>query len=172
MASDHLEDGMITLIKMDAAHKTINLKPYPLKMHQYQGMGRAYGEFKDANIHVINTKSKYRPWRIGRWSRSLRITPYVPVHKLVQLVPCFPPGTTRDSGYSVAGLGQMNWGEFWKQTDGSMSEVWLNGWTNSEDPVDELVAIVRDAADRPSAHAHGCLSRTAGQHAQRPSARP
>jgi len=143
MASDHLEDGMITLIKMDGAHKTINFKPYPVAMGEYQRMRRAYGEFKDANIHIINTKSKYRPWRMGRWSRTLRTSPYVPVHKLAQLVPCFPAGTTRRSGYSVAGLGEMNWGEFWKQTDDSMSEVWLNGWTSSEDPVDELVAIAR-----------------------------
>ncbi|MDP6525604.1 MAG: hypothetical protein QGH15_15420 [Kiritimatiellia bacterium] len=149
MASDHLEDDMITLIKMDGAHKTIDLKPYPLEVKEYQGMMRAYGEFKDANIHVINTKSKYRPWRMGRWSRSLRITPYVPVHKLVQLVPCFPPDTTRDSGYSVAGLGQMNWDDFWEQTDDSMSEVWLNGWTNSENPVDELVAIARSWQEAP-----------------------
>ena len=148
-ASDHLEDGMITLIKMDGAHKTIDLKPYPVGVNQFQGMGRAYGAFKDANIHVINTKSKYRPWRMGRWSRTLRISPYVPVHKLVQLVPCFPPGTTRSSGYSVAGLGEMNWGEFWKQTDDSMGEVWLNGWTSSEDPVDELVAIARSWQEAP-----------------------
>jgi len=92
---------------------------------------------------------------MGRWSRSLLVTPYVPVHKLMQLVPCFPPGTTRSSGYSVAGLGQMNWGEFWKQTDDSMSEVWLNGWTSSEDPVDELVAIARSWQHAPEMSAAG-----------------
>jgi len=149
MASDHLEDGMITLVKMDGSHKTINFKPYPVAMGEYQRMRRAYGEFKDASIHIINTKSKHRPWRMGRWSRTLRTSPYVPVHKLVQLVPCFPPGTTRSSGYSVAGLGEMNWGEYWKQTDDSMSEVWLNGWTSSEDPVDKLAAIARSWQEAP-----------------------
>ena len=149
MASDHLEDGTMTLVKMDGAHKTINLKPYPVAMGEYQRMRRAYGEFKDANIHIINTKSKYRPWRMGRWSRTLRISPYVPVHKLVQLVPCFPPGTTRSSGYSVAGLGEMNWGDYWKQTDDSMIEVWLNGWTNSREPADELVSMARSWQQAP-----------------------
>lgn len=37
----------------------------------------------------------------------------------------------------------MNWGEFWKQTDTSMSEIWLNGFTNSENPAQELAALAR-----------------------------
>jgi len=142
-ASDHLEDGVITLIKMNGARKTINLNPYPLGIDEYHRMSRAYGEFSNANIHVINTKSKYRPWRMGRWSKTLSVTPYVPVHKQVQLVPCFPPATTEQSGYSVAGLGQMNWGEFWKLTDTSMSEIWLNGFTTNREPARELAALAR-----------------------------
>jgi hypothetical protein len=149
LASDHLEDGLITLIKMDGTHTTINFKPYPVAMNDFGAMYRAYGKFKDANIHVINTKSEYRPWRMGRSSRTVRISPYVPVHNLVQLAPCFPPGTSRKSGYSVAGLGQMNWADFWKTTDTSMSEVWLNGWTNTKDPADELVAIARSWQEAP-----------------------
>jgi len=149
MASDHLEDGVITLIKMDGSHKTIDLKPYPLKKNEYSRMAGVYGRFSDANIHVINTKSKYRPWRMGRWSPTLSVTPYVPVHKLVQLVPCFPPSTTRSSGYSVAGLGQMNWGEFWKLTDTSMSEIWLNGFTTSREPAKELAALARSWQNAP-----------------------
>ena len=142
-ASDHLEDGMITLIRMNGAHRTIDLNPYPLGINEYHKMSAAYGEFNNANIHVINTRSEYRPWRMGRWSRTLSVTPYVPVHKQVQLVPCFPPATTRQSGYSVAGLGQMNWGEFWKRTDTSMSEVWLNGFTTNRKPAKELAALAR-----------------------------
>jgi len=149
MASDHLEDGVITLIRMDGKHKTFNLNPYPLKKNEYQKMGGVYGEFRDANIHVINTRSKYRPWRMGRWSRSLSVTPYVPVHKQVQLVPCFPPGTTRETGYSVAGLGQMNWGGFWKRTDTTMSEIWLNGFTTNRKPAKQLAALARSWQQAP-----------------------
>ena len=143
MASDHLEDGVITLIKMDGRHRTINLNPYPLKEREYRRMSGVYGEFSNANIHVINTKSKYRPWRMGRSSRTLSVTPYVPVHKQVQLVPCFPPATTKASGYSVAGLGQMNWGGFWQRTDTTISEIWLNGFTTNRDPAQELAAVAR-----------------------------
>jgi hypothetical protein len=149
MASDHLEDGAITLVRMDGSHETINLNPYPLKVGQYGKMRRVYGAFANANIHVVNTKSEYRPWRAGRPSPRLSMSPYVPVHEQVQLVPCFPPATTRDSGYSVAGLGQMVYPDFWKVTDDSMSEVWLNGWTNSREPADELAAITNSWWNAP-----------------------
>ena len=161
MASDHLEDGVITLIKMDGSHKTFNMRPYPLKQKEYGRMVRVYGEFVDANIHVINTKSRYRPWRMGRLGRGLRMTPYMPVHEQVQLVPCFPPATTRASGYSVAGLGQMNWGDSWKLTDDSMSEIWLNGFTTSREPAKKLVALARSWQSAPAARLLGGTGATA-----------
>jgi len=160
-AGDHLDNGVITLVKMDGRHKTFSLDPYPLKIKEYRKMSGVYGEFRDANIHVINTKSKYRPWRIGRWSRSLSVTPYVPVHKQVQLVPCFPAGTNRETGYSVAGLGQMNWGGFWKRTDTTISEIWLNGFTISREPAGELAAVARfwQQAPRMAATGLGIVAR-------------
>jgi len=149
MASDHLEDDVITLIKMNGAHSTVNLNPYPLGINEFHKMSGVYSEFSNANIHVINTKSQYRPWRIGRWSPTLSVTPYVPVHRQSQLVPCFPSGSNRASGYSVAGLGQMNWGDFWKRTDTSMSEIWLNGFTTSKNPAQELVLQARTWMQAP-----------------------
>lgn len=149
MASDHLEDGVITLVRMDGSHETINLNPYPLKMNEYEKMRGVYGAFANANIHVINTKSEYRPWRAGRPSPGLSVSPYVPVHEQVQLVPCFPPASTRDSGYAVAGLGQMVYQDFWKVTDDSMSEVWLNGWTTSSESADELAAVANSWWNAP-----------------------
>ena len=142
-ASDHLEDGPITLIKMDGSHKTPSFKPYPLRMGDDRNMGNAYGTFRNANIHVINTKSKYRPWRMGRPSERLSITPYMPVHKLVQLVPCFPANSLQKGMYYCAGLGQMSWGDFWHQTDSTMHEIWLNGFTENKEPAKELAALGR-----------------------------
>lgn len=149
MASDHLEDGVITLVRMDGSHETINLNPYPLEIGQYGKMRNVYGAFANANIHVINTKSEHRPWRAGRPSPQLSVSPYVPVHEQVQLVPCFPPASTRDSGYAVAGLGQMVYPDFWKVTDDSMSEVWLNGWTKAGESTDEVTATANSWWNAP-----------------------
>lgn len=147
--SDHVEDEMITLIRMNGEHKSFNMKPYPLEVNQHDRMNEIYGDFRDANIHVINTKSKYRPWRMGRPSQGLLMSPYVPVHPMTQLVPSFPEGSGRRKPYMMAGLGQMNYRDFWKLEDDSFSEVWLNGWTNSKDPVDELVAIAHSWQEAP-----------------------
>jgi hypothetical protein len=171
MASDHLEDGVLTLIEMDGRHQTIDFTPYPMDPKTGKGMAKAYGDFRHANIHVVNTRSEFHPWRAGRpaedggafWGKSLLMTPYRPVHELVQLVPCFPPGTTRESGYSVAGLGQMIYSDYWQQTDTSFSEIWLNGFTSSKDPAGELAALARSwwnapkasASSRSSAKVHG-----------------
>lgn len=173
MASDHLEDGVITLIEMDGKSKTIDFTPYPMDTTPKSGKGmyEAYGKFKHANIHLINTKSKYRPWRMGRPSgrgggfggETLWMSPYKPVHELVQLVPCFPAGSNKQTGYSVAGLGQMIYSDYWKRTDTSMSEIWLNGFTDSAEAAEELAAIARSwqkapkmsLAKRNAAELHG-----------------
>ena len=160
MASNHLEEGVITLIEMNGKSKTIDFKPYPMDTtpNTGQGMYEAYGKFKHANIHVINTKSEYRPWRMGRPAKSggvfsgknLWMSPYKPVHAMSQLVPCFPAGSTRASGYSVAGLGQMLYSDYWKLTDTTMSEIWLNGFINaSDDAAVKLSAIARSWQDAP-----------------------
>jgi hypothetical protein len=152
MASDHLEDDAMTLVYQDGRSRTIDFTPYPIKQGSRHGMAEAYGDFKHASISVVNTKSEYRPWRIGRpsesggafWEQTLLLTPYRPVHKLVQLVPCFPANTTRQSGYSVAGLGQVIYSNYWKQTDTTISEIWLNGFVRAgENPAKELATLAR-----------------------------
>ena len=155
VVSDHLEDEMITLIRMNGEHKSFNVKPYPLEVNQFDRMNEIYGDFRNANIHVINTKSQYRPWRIGRPSQGLLMSPYVPVHPMTQPVPSFPAGSGRGKPYMVAGLGQMTYRDFWKLEDDSFSEVWLNGWTNSKDPVPELVTIARSWQDAPKMFSAG-----------------
>ncbi|MHC5058030.1 MAG: hypothetical protein ACYTKD_25500 [Planctomycetota bacterium] len=70
MASDHLEDGAMTLLFDDGRSRTIDFTPYPMDANTGRGMAEAYGEFRHASISVINTKSEYRPWRIGRPSEK------------------------------------------------------------------------------------------------------
>ena len=165
VVEDELEKKAITLIKMDGSYRDVSFDPYPITKYgepsdaKYTQQWKAYGDFRHSNIHVINTKSKWRPFRICRpdkgvergWPRhhNLLVTPYMPVHKLTHLIPCFPAGSDRKTGYFLAGLGQMTCAEHWQVTKDSISEIWLNGCTDSREPAKELAALARSWQNAP-----------------------
>ena len=158
LVEDELEKKGLTLIEMDGSHKDISFKPYPLRLNASgKEMYHAYGDFRHANIHVIKTKSKWRPFRIGRANKPVDgaphflvlMTPYKPVHKLTNLVPSFPAGATRQQGYFLAGLGQMQYTRHWQVTRDTIGEIWLNGFTNSKAPAKELAALARSWQQAP-----------------------
>ena len=159
LVGDELEKEGLTLIKMDGSHKDIPFDPYPLRLNASgEGMYRAYGDFKHANIHVVKTKSTWRPFRIGRPNERLDgpphflllMTPYKPVHRLTNLVPSFPAGATRRKGYFLAGLGQMQYTRHWKTTRDTINEIWLNGFTKSKAPAKELATLARSWLQAPA----------------------
>ena len=164
VVADDLDKNGLTLIKMDGSYRDISFDPYPLRLNASGGeMYNAYGDFRHANIHVINTKSTWRPFRIGRPNERLDgpphflllMTPYKPVHRLTNLVPSFPAGATRGKGYFLAGLGQMQYTRYWQVTKDTISEVWLNGFTTSRDPAKELAALARSWQNAPEARVGG-----------------
>ena len=61
-ASDHLEDGVITLIKMNGEHKTISLNPYPLGINEHHKMSRVYGDFRAASYKILELEDG-RQWK-------------------------------------------------------------------------------------------------------------
>ena len=159
LVGDELERNGLTLIKMDGGHRDISFDPYPLGLNASgEEMYHAYGDFKHANIHVVNTKSTWRPFRIGRPNERLDgpphflllMTPYKPVHRLTNLVPSFPAGATRQQGYFLAGLGQMQYTRHWKTTRDTINEIWLNGFTRSREPAEELASLARSWLQAPA----------------------
>ena len=169
LVADELEKKGLTLIKMDGSHRDISFDPYPLRLNASgEEMYRAYGNFKHANIHVVNTKSTWRPFRIGRPNERLDgpphflllMTPYRPVHRLTNLVPSFPAGATRRKGYFLAGLGQMQCTRYWQVTKDTISEIWLNGFTTSREPAKKLAALARSWQNAPEARLVGSTGAT------------
>ncbi|MBL7223153.1 MAG: hypothetical protein ISS72_04810 [Candidatus Brocadiae bacterium] len=159
LVGDELEKKGLTLIKMDGRHRDIAFDPYPLRLNASgEEMYRAYGDLKHANIHVINTRSTWRPFRIGRPNERvdgpphflLLMTPYKPVHRLTNLVPSFPAGATRRQGYFLAGLGQMQYTRYWQVTKDAIFEIWLNGFTRSKEPAEELAVLARSWLRAPT----------------------
>ncbi|MHC4423247.1 MAG: hypothetical protein ACYSWR_01075 [Planctomycetota bacterium] len=134
---DDIEIGALTLIKMIGGHsehvipggasKTINFKPYP----------DDFGDFRDASIMVVNTKSKYRPFTIGL-PYGVRIQPYQPEDDLPYVFQTW--GNPTERGYATAFGHILN---FWhyRRTDNTLEQVYLQGLTDEKDPAKELVPL-------------------------------
>jgi hypothetical protein len=163
LVEDDLWPDAITLIKMDGTSQTTNFSPYPLTPSSTgTDMYNFYGDFKHANVHVVNTKSTWRPFRIGRpgvddpdynpcvWGDTLLVTPYHTPHTVTNLMPTFPPGVTRAQGYDIAGLGQVNYWDHWQVSSTSVTEIWLNGFTSSASPAAELAALAKSWQQAPA----------------------
>jgi hypothetical protein len=135
--TDDIDIEAYTLIKMMGEHcenvipggksGKISYKPYP----------KGFGEFRDANIMVVNTKSRFKPFTIALPYGS-RIQPYMPEGDLPHVFQTW--GYSPERGYSTA-LGHIL--NFWhyRRTDNTLEQVYLQGMTDAEDQAKELVPL-------------------------------
>ncbi len=135
--TDDIEIGALTLIKLLGAHTgipneegestTISFDPYP----------EDFGEFRDANIMLMNLTSEYKPFTIGM-PYGVRVQPYWPEDELPLVFQTWGYGPNR--GYSSS-IGHML--NFWhyRRTGNTIEQVYLHGMTNAEDPHEELVSL-------------------------------
>jgi hypothetical protein len=130
--TDLIEIEALTLIKMVGGHcetlipggetGKISYKPYPVE---------GFGEFRDANIMVVNTKSKFKPFTIGL-PYGVRIQPYMPEDDLPHVFQTW--GNTSALGHML---------NFWhyRRTDNTLEQIYLQGMTDAEDQAKELVPL-------------------------------
>jgi len=119
-------DRAITLIRMNGESQDISYLPYPDN----------FGDFQDANICVVNYKSQYRPVTITRpdgvWNQPLQRYE-VDVE-------------TNPIGYA---LGHILCYKFYKRTNDSFEQIYLQGWTKESDPSEELVSLAKSWVNPP-----------------------
>ena len=144
MPSDIIETEPLTLIRIMGKHiegivkpegksKRISFEPYP----------EHFGDFRDANIMVVNLKSKYKPYTIALpW--GVIIQPYWPTMewKYGDPIPDVfkiwgnPPETrwTTPLGHIL---------NYWhyRRTDNTLEQIYLSGMTKEKNPKDELVPL-------------------------------
>jgi hypothetical protein len=135
--TDDIEIEALTLIRLLGAHTgipfedglstTISFKPYP----------EDFGDFRDANIMLLNLTSEYKPFTIGM-PYGVRVQPYWPEDELPLVFQTW--GYSPSRGYSSS-IGHML--NFWhyRRTDNTIEQVYLHGMTNTEDPASELVPL-------------------------------
>jgi len=122
MFGDHSE-----LVFEDGRSKKISFKPYP----------EGFGDYRDANIMVINTKSKHKPFTVAM-PYGVRMQPYRPEGDLPYVFQTW--GDPKGGRYATA-LGHILNYWHYRRADNYIEQVYLSGLTDAEEPAEELVPL-------------------------------
>ena len=143
LPEDDIETEALTLIKMNGDCSTVSYDPYPIHQRPTEEeLYASFGEFRDANIVVVNTKSEYRPFVIAR-PDDVTVSPYAPDElPLPRVFQSWPRTPDPSRGYGTA-LGHIiNWAHYQK-TKNTLTQIYLSGWTNSRTPEAVLVPLAK-----------------------------
>jgi hypothetical protein len=150
LPEDDIETEALTLIKMNGYSTKISFKPYPIRFKPTkEELFFAFGEFSDANMFVVNTKSQYRPFTIAR-EEGVNISPYPPERETRSgIFQSWPQEPEREPGYGGAGLGHIINRTFYQKTENTLTQIYLSGWTKSSTPGEEIVPLARSWLQAP-----------------------
>ena len=148
---DDIETNAITLIKTignfseevlpEGLNKTFLSKPYP----------RDFGEFRNANIMVVNLKSQYKPFTIAM-PYGVQTQPYKRNNPLLEGFQVWGPGEHRS--YTVPFGHLINYGHY-RKTANTLEQVYLSGMIDSKDPSKKLVPLAWSWIVPPQASVEG-----------------
>lgn len=132
----------ISLFKMFASNPG---KVYPNGLKQdiaYQlpkGPPEDFGDFRDANVMLIHTKSKYKPFTIGL-PHGVKVKPYG-----WEEDESYPFATWK--GYEEPSIGyvsvighMLNYWHY-RRTSDTIEQIYLHGMTNQENPQDDILEL-------------------------------
>jgi hypothetical protein len=150
LPEDDIQTEALTLIKLDGSHKTISYDPYPVHFEpEEEELYTSFGEFSNANMFVVNTKSEYHPFTIGR-TEGVTISPYAPERETRKgIFQSWPQTPDREEGYAGAALGHIVLRTFYEQTHTTLTQIYLSGFTNSKSPHEVLVPLGRSWLQAP-----------------------
>jgi hypothetical protein len=142
LPTDDVDVKALTLVRLvggysenmlhEGESKTINFVPYP----------KDFGDFRDSHIMIINLKSQYRPFVIGMpW--GARTQPYVVSWKVKRTLVAWDlreeENDPRD--FFCTELGHILHYSYYRKTENTLEQVYLNGMTNADDPVKHVVPL-------------------------------
>jgi hypothetical protein len=137
LPTDDIEIKALTLIKMIGGHSGTFLKEGLSDTISFQPYPADFGDFRDANIMLVNLKSEYKPYVIGL-PYGVRIQPYAPEGPLPFVFQTW--GKPPERGYTVAFGHILNYWHY-RRTDNTLEQIYLHGMTNATDPQKELVSL-------------------------------
>ena len=136
LPSNDIDINALTLVNMDGQSRDISYSPYPSYPH-------GFGNFEHSNIARINIKSDWRPFVIGR-NENVTIRPY----DAEETPDPFQSWGEQGIGFATA-LGHMvNW-QHYEQTSNTISQLYLEGLINTDDPGKDLVVLANSWINPP-----------------------
>ncbi|MBL8819822.1 MAG: hypothetical protein JNL58_27605 [Planctomyces sp.] len=134
---DDIENDAVTLIRTVGDYSEDVLPGGRTKTFAFEPYPADFGEFSNANILVVNLKSRFRPFTIGM-PHGVRTQPYKRDNPLVEGFQIWGPGEHRS--YTVPFGHIINYGHF-RKTETTIEQVYLSGMTESKQPAMELVPL-------------------------------
>ncbi|MBL8808966.1 MAG: hypothetical protein JNM43_02215 [Planctomycetaceae bacterium] len=140
--TDDMEREAVTLIRMFGRQPGAvypNGESEDIAFAMPEGPPSDFGEFHDANVMVLNSKSKFRPFTVGL-PYGVKVQPYG-----WEDDERFPFATwtgyeDQSIGY-VSAIGHMvNWWHF-RRTEKTIEQVYLHGMTDEQDPSAEILPL-------------------------------
>ncbi len=135
MPEQDIQTEALTLIKMDGSAKTVSYDPYPIHFDpEEEDLYHSFGDFWNANAFVVNTRSRYHPFTIGR-DEGVSISPYAPERKTRKYTfQSWPQEPITDEGYHGVALGHIIHRTLYEKTDTTISQIYLSGFTDLTEP--------------------------------------
>ena len=153
LPTDDMETNALTLIRLfgdfmearlpDGKSTTISYVPYP----------KDFGDFRDANIMLVNLKAKYKPFMIAM-PYGVRVQPYAPEGPLRYVFETWGWSPSSGRGYTLS-LGHILNYWHYRRTDNTLEQIYFQGMTDAADPVKELVSLAWSWIQPPKLHMEG-----------------
>ena len=155
---DVMDTAALTLIRLIGNHSETRFPVGKSTKISYLPYPNDYGDFRDANIMLYNLKSKYKPFTIAMpygvraqpYAQSagydfFRIKPRVnptanPTTTPAANAPATPTTPRPPRGWT-GDIGHLLNYQFYRRDGNTLEQVYLNGWTNAADPVQELSSL-------------------------------
>ncbi len=149
--TDDIETDALTLILMISDNTEYRIPGGKSMKIPYQPYPRGFGEFRDANIVVVNLKSKYHPFTIAL-PYGVRVQPYPPEGELPWVFQTW--GNPPERGY-VTALGHILNMWHYRRTDTTLEQIYLSGMTTADDPAKELIPLAWSWINAPKLRMEG-----------------
>jgi hypothetical protein len=133
---DLIETDAITLVRTFGYHSEIRLSEPQSKKISYDPYPTDFGDFRDANIMLVNLKSEYKPYTIAM-PYGVRVQPYQQGGDYQYFTP-----RSRDEtrGFRRA-IGHFLNYQFYRRDSNTLEQVYFHGMTNAADPVKEVASL-------------------------------